>query len=121
MQQLQRREWGSVLGWGMPPGSRIIQKPHWSEAASWCLSPRQGRWGLGKSGRRGLRPLSLAWGKVAPQWPVGASQPSCAWEQAARLWMRELDPAPPEAPGQRGDSRGIKDLGFLSHSPPSAS
>lgn len=77
MQQPQGREWGSVLGWGKPPGSSIIQKPHWSGAASWCLSPRQGRWGLGKSGRRGLRPLSLAWGKAAPQWPVGASQPSC--------------------------------------------
>lgn len=80
MQQLQGREHCSVLGWGKPPGLRVIQKPHWSGAASWCLSLKQSRWGFGKPGKRGLSLLSLVWGKAALQWPIRALHPSCAWE-----------------------------------------
>lgn len=36
-----------MLGWEKPPGTKVVQWPYWSGAASWCfMSLRQDQMGL---------------------------------------------------------------------------
>jgi hypothetical protein len=39
--------------------------------------------------------MGLVWGKVAPKWPVGTTQPSCDSRQPGSGW-EELNSIPPE-------------------------
>lgn len=73
-----------MLGWRKP------QAPGLSNSHT-GLPPAAGASGDGALGSLADPhwPLSLAWGTSATLWPLGASQSSCAREQAARLWLTQ--------------------------------